>query len=168
MAVEAAHRLGERCEGLVLTCGASPIYTQKPELPLGGTSADMAATVQAMMDDRLTFLDGLSQAVCARPVGPAVEHWMWRVFTQSSPRAISTLAELDSLDQRDILAGLAVPILSYVGGQDGFVAPPICRWVGENNPHARLVEMPACGHASFIEEREQYIAELAGFLSETT
>lgn len=164
VAVEAAHRLAERCEGLVLTCGASPIYTQKPDLALGGTSEDMAATVQAMSDDRITFLDGLSRAVCAKPVDAAVEHWMWRVFTQSSPRAISTLAELDTLDQREILAGLALPILSYVGGQDGFVAPDICRWVGANNANARLVEMPDCGHAPFIEEREWYLEELLGFL----
>lgn len=166
VAVDAASRLGDRCQGLVLTCAASPIYTQKPDLPLGGTSDDMAATVQAMTQDRITFLDGLSKAVCARPVDASLEHWMWRVFTQSSPRAISTLAELDTLDQRDLLSNLAMPILGYVGGQDGFVAPPICRWVGENNPHARLVEMPDCGHAPFIEEREQYLAELLGFLEE--
>ncbi|MFN2288342.1 MAG: alpha/beta fold hydrolase [Chromatocurvus sp.] len=167
VAVEAAHRLGDRCEGLVLTCGASPIYTQKPDLPLGGTSDDMAATVQAMTEDRITFLDGLSKAVCAKPVDASLEHWMWRLFTQSSPRAIRTIAELDTLDQRTILAGLALPILSFVGGQDGFVAPPICRWVGDNNPHARLVEMPECGHAPFIEEREQYLEELVAFLAGT-
>lgn len=164
VAVEAAHRLAERCEGLALTCGASPIYTQKPDLALGGTSADMAATVQAMSDDRITFLDGLSKAVCAKPVGASIEHWMWRMFTQSSPRAISTLAELDTLDQRAILAGLELPILSYVGGQDGFVAPDICRWVGDNNANARLVEMPECGHAPFVEERVRYLEELVGFL----
>jgi len=168
VAVEAAHRLKDRCAGLVLTCAASPIYTQKPGLPLGGTSDDMAATVEAMTADRITFLYGLSKAVCARPVDAALEHWMWRVFTQSSPRAISTLAELDVVDQREVLAGLTLPILSFVGGKDGFVAPPICRWVGENNAHARLVEMPECGHAPFIEEREQYIKELVGFLAEAT
>lgn len=167
VAVEAAHRLGKRCEGLILTCGASPIYTQKPGLPLGGTSDDMTATVQAMAADRIAFLDGLSKAVCAKPVDPSVEHWMWRIFTQSSPRGIRTLAELDTLDQRDVLAALAIPILSFVGGQDGFVAPPICRWVGENNAHARLVEMPECGHAPFIEERDWYLEELLGFLAQS-
>ncbi len=167
VAVAAAHRLADRCDGLVLTCAASPIYTQKPDLPLGGTSDDMAAIVQAMSADRITFLDGLSRSVCAKPVDAALEHWMWRLFTQSSPRAISTLAELDVVDQREMLAGMALPILSYVGGQDGFVAPPICRWVGDNNAQARLVEMPECGHAPFIEEREQYIEELVRFLDET-
>lgn len=167
VAVEAAHRLGDRCDGLVLTCGASPIYTQKPDLALGGTSDDMAATVQAMTEDRITFLDGLSKAVCAKPVDSALEHWMWRMFTQSSPRAISTLGELDSLDQRETLTALTMPILSFVGGQDGFVAPPICRWVGENNVHARVVEMPECGHAPFIEERERYLQELRDFLQQT-
>ncbi len=167
VAVAAAGRLGERCEGLVLTCAASPIYVQKPDLALGGTPEDMAATVQGLSEDRITFLHALSKAVCAKPVGEALEHWMWRVFTEASPRAIATLAELGPLDQRELLAGLAVPILSYVGGQDGFVAPPICRWVAENNSHARAVEFPECGHAPFIEERERYLEELLGFLAET-
>jgi pimeloyl-[acyl-carrier protein] methyl ester esterase len=166
VAVAAAQRLGERCEGLVLTCAASPIYVQKADLALGGTPEDMAATVKALEEDRITFLSGLSQAVCARPVDPALEHWMWRIFTEASPRAIATLAELGPLDQREMLAGLTVPILSFVGGQDGFVAPDICRWVADNNPTARTVEFPDCGHAPFIEEREAYIDALGSFLRE--
>ena len=167
VAVAAAAHLGDRCEGLVLTCAASPIYVQKPDLALGGTPEDMAATVQALRADRITFLHGLSQAVCAKPVGEALEHWMWRVFTEASPRAIATLAELGPLDQRELLAGLSLPILSYVGGRDGFVDPAICRWVADNNRHARALEFPDCGHAPFIEERERYLEELLAFLGES-
>jgi non-heme chloroperoxidase len=69
VAVEAADRLGKRCAGLALTGGATPIYTQKPDFAAGGTDADVAATLAGLVADRITFLAGLSQAVCAKDVG---------------------------------------------------------------------------------------------------
>ena len=38
VAVEAASQLGETCCGLVLTCGATPVYFQKSDYPYGGTA----------------------------------------------------------------------------------------------------------------------------------
>ena len=163
--VEAAHRLGSRCAGLVLTCGATPIYTQKPDLPLGGTDEDVKGVLAAMSSDRVNFLHGLSQAVCAKPVGEPVERWLWQIFLEASPQAASTLGELAALDQRSILTGLDMPILTYVGSEDGFVAPPIGRWLGENHPNTMTVEMKGVGHAPFIEEREQYVGALVDFLA---
>ncbi|MEP5764193.1 MAG: alpha/beta hydrolase [Halieaceae bacterium] len=166
VAVEAADQLGDVCKALVLTCGATPIYTQKPDLPHGGTEEDMAGTLAALAEDRVNFLHGLSQVVCARDVGPNIEHWFWQIFLQASPLAGASLGELATLDQREKLAALPMPVLAYVGSEDGFVAPPICRWVGDNHPNARVVEYEGVGHAPFIEERQGYIDSLLGFVSE--
>jgi pimeloyl-[acyl-carrier protein] methyl ester esterase len=166
VAVEAASRLGSRCGGVVLTGGATPIYVQKPDLALGGTEADMAGTVAALQADRIGFLAGLVHAVCAKEVAPAITDWMWRVFCEASPLAHQTLAQLAPLDQRAQLAALDVPILSFVGTQDAFVAPDICRWVGANNARARLVEYEGVGHAPFIEVAEDYNRDLLAFLAE--
>ena len=166
VAVEAADRLGDVCRGLVLTGGATPVYTQKPDFPHGGTDEDMAGTLAALAADRVNFLHGLSQAVCVKPVGENIEHWFWQTFLEASPLAGASLGELAQLDQREMLAGLGMPILSFVGSQDGFVAPPICRWVGENNPNARVVEFEGVGHAPFIEEKEAYLNALLEFLGE--
>ena len=162
--VEAADQLGETCQGLVLTCGASPIYTQKPDLPLGGTDEDMAGTLAALNADRVNFLEGLSKVVCVKEVGPNIEHWFWQIFLQASPLAGVTLGELAQTDQRAKLSGLDMPVLSFVGSEDGFVAPPICRWVGDNHPRATVVEYEGVGHAPFIEEKDRYISDLLAFL----
>jgi pimeloyl-ACP methyl ester carboxylesterase len=163
--VEAASRLGEQCRAVVLTGGASPIYIQKPDLPLGGQPADMAATVAGLKADRIAFLHGLSQAVCAKEVPPPVVEWIWQVFCQASPRAIETIAQLEPLDQRDMLAGLPCPVLSFVGSQDAFVDPAIGRWVGDNHPRATVVEFEGVGHAPFIEVTDDYNRELLQFLA---
>lgn len=164
VAVEAAARLGAICTGLVLTCGATPVYVQKPDFPHGGTEADLAGTLAALAADRVGVLRNLSRAVCAKPVGETVEDWLWHIFLQSSPLVGRTLGELATLDQRGLLAELPVPVLSFVGSEDAVVAPPIGRWVGDHHPDARVVELNGVGHAPFIEARERYLEELSRFL----
>ena len=166
VAVEAADRLGRRCSGLALTGGATPIYTQKPDFAAGGTEADMAATLAGLKADRIGFLAGLARAVCAKDVGEPLVNWMWQVFCEASPMAHVTLGQLAALDQRSQLAALDVPIVSFVGLEDVFVAPEICRWVGEHHPKARVVEYAGVGHAPFIEVTEQYNRDLLAFLAE--
>jgi non-heme chloroperoxidase len=166
VAVEAASRLAARCVGLVLTCAASPVYLQKQGFPHGGTEQAMADTLAAMAANRVNFLAALSQGVCATPVSEQVINWMWQMFMQASPLAANTLAELGPLDQREQLASLAVPILSFVGGKDAVVDPAICRSVSSFNAGARIVEFENAGHAPFIEETAGYNAELSKFLGE--
>ena len=163
VAVEAASRLGSRCSALVLTGGATPAYVQKPDFPFGGTPEDMAGTLAALTADRVNFLHGLSKIVCAKEVGPQIEDWLWRIFLEASPLAGATLGELEALDQRAQLLALDLPILSFVGSEDGFVAPDIGRWVGEHHAQARVIEYEGVGHAPFIEEREAYLAALVEF-----
>ena len=65
-----------------------------------------------------------------------------------------------------MLIGIKIPILSIFGDSDQFVAPAICRWVGDNHPNARNVEFAGVGHAPFIEEREAYILSFMDFVKE--
>ena len=164
--VEAAAKLGARCAGLVLTGGATPVYTQKPDFPHGGIAEDVAGTVQAYETNRVDFLQGLSTIVCVKDVGANVENWFYQIFLQASPLAGATLGELGTLDQRETLLNLKMPILSIFGSEDGFVAPAICRWVGENHPNARNVELEGVGHAPFVEDRDNYLAALTAFVGE--
>jgi pimeloyl-[acyl-carrier protein] methyl ester esterase len=165
VATQAAHLLGDTCVGLILTAGASPIYTQKPDLPLGGTAEDVVGTVAAIDADRVNVLTGVAGAVCAKPISDDLLKWMARSFINSSARATATLAELAHLDQRSILLGLDIPVLSFICGQDGFVAPQISQWVADNHPRATGVSYPDSGHAPFIEERESYLQEIQNFLN---
>jgi pimeloyl-[acyl-carrier protein] methyl ester esterase len=167
VAVQAASNLGAVCTGLVLTGGATPLYTQKPDFPHGGTAEDMAGTLAAYAENRVDFLQGLSTVVCAREVGANIENWFYRIFLQASPMAGATLGELAQLDQRELLKGLDMPILSLFGSEDGFVEPMICRWVADNHPRAKGVEFPGVGHAPFIEEREGYLNALIEFVGES-
>jgi len=141
-------------------------YLQKPDYPYGGTDEALAETLQALAGDRANFLRALSEGVCAKEVGEPVIQWMWQVFMDASPLAAQTLGELGPLDQRATLAALKMPILSFVGGQDGVVDPAVCRSVSDYNSNADIVEFDAAGHAPFLEEPAGYHVALVNFLNE--
>lgn len=163
--VAAAAQLGERCRGIVLTCGATPCYVQKADYPHGGTNEILEGTLAAMNADRVNFLAALSAGICASEVSPQVVDWMWHMFLQSSPLAAQSLGALGSLDQRAELAALQVPVLNVVGGLDAVVDPAVCRSVADYATDVTLVECAASGHAPFIEESELYHTELHKFIS---
>ncbi len=164
VAVEAASQLSALCSGLVLTCGATPVYLQKPDYPHGGTEEALAETMAAMSADRVNFLAALSQGVCASEVTPEVVSWMWQIFMEASPMAAPTLAELGPMDQRETLGSINVPILSFVGTQDAVVDPEVCRSVAQYNDNVTTIELEHSGHAPFIDEKERYDTALLAFL----
>lgn len=166
VATETAHRLGANCAGLVLTCGASPRYTQAEGFPHGGTADDVRATVGAIRPDRATFFHAIARAVCARPVSEAVLDWMWSIFMEAAPGADRSLAELATIDQRDILATLDVPLLAIVGSDDGFTPPGIGEFAASAARNGRSVRFEGCGHGPMFEEYDRYCAELLGFLAD--
>ncbi len=163
--VSAAEKLGEGCIGLVLSCGATPAYLQKPDYPHGGTEEAMEATVAALTGDRVNFLNTLAKGVCAADVGADVEQWIAAAFLQTSPMAFTTIAELGPLDQREVLSSLSMPIVSFVGAHDAIVDPNVCRSVPDYNSGARVVEFEQSGHAPFVEEAEKYNQELLDFVT---
>ena len=162
--VGAAAALGDRCAGVVLTCGASPRYTRTQDFPHGGTAEEVVQTVAAMTADRISFFHGLSRAVCARPVGQPVEDWLWSLFTGTAPAADQGLLDLADLDQREMIARLPVPLLSMVGTEDSFTPPDIGIAAAELAADGRLVRFQGCGHAPFIEAFDDYAAALVDFL----
>lgn len=165
VAVDAAIRLKERCAGVVLTCGASPRYTRTDDFPHGGAVSDVAGTVAALARDRATVLRGVAQIVCAKPVGAAVEDWMWSIFMQSTPCADASLTDLAHLDQRAELAALKAPVLVITGSADAFTPPGIGEAAAALAPRSSLVCFEGSGHAPFLEDFDAYTTALNAFLS---
>ncbi len=167
--VDAATRLGEKLAGLVLTCGATPRYTQADDYPHGGTPDDVAGTVAALRADRVNFLHGLYfEGVFAKPVSEAVKQNAWQLALQASPAADASLGALAHIDQRAALAALSQPVLVFAGAEDGVVTPDIPRSAAALCQQGTLVEMAGCGHAPFAEDSAAYFAALDAFLADLT
>jgi non-heme chloroperoxidase len=164
VAVESARRLQDRCAGLVLTCAATPRYTQAAGFPHGGKPEDVRALAESMRADRATFFHGLTQAVCAKPVGQPVLDWMWSLFMQSGPGVAQGLVDLADLEQREVLKSLSIPILNVIGSSDAITPPAIGEFAAAIEKDGTLVRLEGSGHAPFMEDFTGYHAALGEFL----
>jgi pimeloyl-[acyl-carrier protein] methyl ester esterase len=163
VAVETAHRLGRGAAGLILTCAASPRYVQADDFPYGGVREDVLGMQDAILADRAGFFKGLSAGVCAKDVGQPAIDWMWSIFMDAGPQAIKAMLALADLDQRAILAGLDIPVLSIIGTQDGVVPPQIGEQAAACAQRGSVVRFEGCGHAPFLEDGPTYIKTLLDF-----
>jgi pimeloyl-[acyl-carrier protein] methyl ester esterase len=165
VAAEAARRLGDKAAGLVLTCGASPRFTKTADFPYGGDDEGLAATAAALAGDRAAFFKGLAQGVCAREVSQETVDWMWSAFIDSGPGVIRSLLDLGNIDQRVLLAELAVPVLSIIGSADAILDPQVGMQAAKCARNGTIVMFDGCGHAPFIEDAPRYIATLRDFVA---
>ncbi len=165
--VDAAAKMTEGLAGVISTGGATPRYTRAEGFPHGGLPEDVRATVAALRGDRVNFLKGLYfEGVFAAPVSDEVKQWCYAIALQASPAADASLAALADMDQRELLAALQVPCLFITGTEDAVVAPGIAAFAAQHAARGRLAEMPGCGHAPFLEAKDNYHKLLVEFLEE--
>lgn len=161
--VEAASLLGNTVGGIVLTCGATPRYTQAPDFKHGGQAEDVLANQAAITANRADFFRGLAQGAVAEGTSAAIVDWLERGFLASGACASRTLADLAHLDQRDTLASLDCPVLSIGGKQDGIVDPAIAE-VAANCARDGRLEMLDTGHSPQLEQPEAYHDLIVDFM----
>lgn len=164
VAVEAAHQLGDRAIGLVLTCGATPRLTRAEDFPYGAEPGAYDGLGDAINADRGGFFRGLAASVCAVDIGQANVEWLERMFLDTAPRAYTTLAAAGELDQRSTLSSLAVPVLSMVGDKDQVLSPDLGVQAATCARNGVVVRFENSGHAPFLEEPEAYMEALNKFL----
>jgi len=116
-----------------------------------------------------------------KSVAPAViERWFTPTFRQKEAEAISRIrkmleatnpdgyvsccAAVRDFDCRDQLGGIRTPTLVIAGAHDPATPPADGRFLAQNIPPARFVELNAA-HLSNIEDRDRFTNELAAFLS---
>ena len=77
-------------------------------------------------------------------------------------------AALASLDLRDQLKSVTIPVLVLVGEQDEATPPPMSRELAAGLPDARLVELPGLAHVPQLQAPDVFIAAIRPFIDETT
>ena len=74
---------------------------------------------------------------------------------------------LATLDVRDQLRSVKVPVLVLVGGQDEATPPPMSRELAAGLPDARLLELPGCAHVPQLQAPETFMAAIRAFIDDT-
>lgn len=71
---------------------------------------------------------------------------------------------LATLDLRDQLKSVTVPVLVLVGEQDEATPPPMSRELAAGLPDARLVELPGLAHVPQLQAPEVFMAAIRPFI----
>ena len=75
---------------------------------------------------------------------------------------------LATLDIRDRLKSVTVPVLVLVGEQDEATPPPMSRELAAGLPDAKLVELPGCAHVPQLQAPDLFMAALRPFIDLST
>ena len=76
-------------------------------------------------------------------------------------------AALASLDLRDQLKSVTMPVLVLVGEQDEATPPAMSRELAAALPDARLIELPGLAHVPQLQAPEVFMAAIRPFIDET-
>ena len=119
----------------------------------------------AITADRPGFFHALAQGASGEDASDAMIAWVERGFVDTAPGASRTLADLATLDQRELLASFAFPFLSIGGSKDVIADPAIAGYAARCARHGRLVTLDT-GHSPQLENPAVYNATLLAFVQE--
>lgn len=87
------------------------------------------------------------------------------VLLAIDPKAFQAACKiLQEADLTPLLHRLKVPTLVVCGEFDQATPPPLNKAIADTVPGARYVELPGCGHCPPLEQPEQFIAAIKGFV----
>jgi 3-oxoadipate enol-lactonase len=75
---------------------------------------------------------------------------------------------LATLDVRDQLKSVTVPVLVLVGEQDEATPPPMSRELAAGLPDAKLIVLPGCAHVPQLQAPELFLSAIRPFIDSST
>jgi pimeloyl-[acyl-carrier protein] methyl ester esterase len=151
--------------GLVLA-GVAPVFTRRPDYPLGQPPAVVRAMRRGLKDNlRQVLAEFASQ--CLAPGEITYDNQALAAF--ASPPEVETLATgLDYLltsDLRPLLPGLPQGAFIIQGQEDRIVSPDQAEFLREQLSGARLYNLPGAGHLPFLTQVPEFNRIIAECLS---
>jgi pimeloyl-[acyl-carrier protein] methyl ester esterase len=163
--------LRERLTGLVLV-GGTPRFTQADDYDYGLPPSEPRGMGVGVRRDFQKTMGGFFRRMFApEELTREQENRIARevVIPGRLPEPDVALATLDLLataDLRAILPAVDRPVLLIHGGADTICLPEASRYMAEQIPGARLVELAGVGHAPFLSRPEEFNRILSGFLED--
>jgi len=152
----------ERTSGLVLLNTYARV-TQAPDYP-GGIPLSWAQALQALVQS--SWGDGLMGAWPTAHDG-SFRQWCGRLerLSASPGLAAATLRVMMALDVRPALSSIQAPtlILHSIGNQ--YLQLEQARYLADNIPGARLLELPGDHHTFFLGDTEPFLAAIEEFVT---
>jgi pimeloyl-[acyl-carrier protein] methyl ester esterase len=149
--LEALSRLPAPAPGGLVLVGVAPVFTRRPDYPLGQSPAVVRAMRRGLQQNRQQVLDEFLDR-CLAP-GEGAQTSPARAAFGSSASAGNLAAGLDYLlaqDLRPLLPGLSGGAVIIQGQEDRVVPPDQGKFLAAQLAGARLNLLPGAGHLPFF------------------
>jgi len=165
LAVTFAASHPDRVRALVLF-GTFATRRRSPGYPWAPTDEERAATVQQVLEHWGDVMD-LASLMPSRADQPALMERVARYLRRSaSPGAAAALLRMNTdIDVRAVLPTIAVPTLVLHRTNDHDAMVEGGRWVAEQIPDAKYVELPGEDHLPWVGEADLVLDEVQAFLT---
>jgi pimeloyl-ACP methyl ester carboxylesterase len=166
LAVLFAATYPERTLALVLY-GAFPRVTRAPGYPWGKTREEEVAKIEDYSRRWGTheLAEEFLQGAAVEPTDELIEGLARRMRQSASPGAVAQLDLMNlEIDVRDVLPTIRVPTLVLHRTGDPMVPIGGARWMAQQIPGARFVELPGDAHMIPFGDAERVEQEIESFL----
>jgi pimeloyl-ACP methyl ester carboxylesterase len=156
----------ERTLALVLY-GSAPRFSRAPGYPWGQTREEVLAEIDdytRRWGTRELALD-LMKGSTPEPTDELIEHFARRMRQSASPGAAAQLDLMNlEIDVRGVLPSIRMPTLVLHRTDDPDVPVEGARWMAQQIPTARFVEVPGHAHIIPVGDAERVEREIESFL----
>lgn len=161
---------GAHVKKLGLFSAAAPCHTKKPDYPYPLFSKeDISQWIALNNSDRPALLAAVGSkfTLSATSLSPGIGAWLGGIELQSSAYAMEqALIALRDEDLRGDLPKIKIPTLIMQAKEDKIVAFALAEQMNKAIAGSKLVAFDQSGHASFLEEKDKFNAELIKFIKE--
>lgn len=167
MAIQFSATFPERVESLILY-GSYACLTHAADYSIGLPAAFHLITLQAI--DRYW-----GQAIGLPLMAPSVANeplyqkaWASFLRKSASPKAAKLLYQMNiSLDVRNLLASIQLPVLVLHREADKLIPLPLGRYLAEHIPGAKLITFPGADHFPWIGDSQAITLAISMFMGKT-
>jgi non-heme chloroperoxidase len=98
---------------------------------------------------------------------PECVDWFTRIALQTPlDIVVRSVRQQQALDFRETVASTDVPLLAMYGRHDPYYSVELARWIARTAKHGRHLIFEGSAHCPPVEETEQFVAALSGFVAE--
>jgi len=163
--VLASIREPERFDRLVLV-GPSPRYINEDGYVGGFSRADIDGLLESLDANYLGWSSAMAPVIMGAPDRPQLGAELTNSFCRTDPEVAKQFARATFLsDHRNELARVAAHCLVLQCSQDVIAPDSVGRYVHEQLPNSRFVQMRATGHCPNLSAPDETIGAIRDFLS---
>jgi non-heme chloroperoxidase len=151
---------------LALCAAAAPSLIQRPYFPYGLKREAVTDIIQGTYDDRPNMLRGFGDIFFFQHVTEQLSEWFFQLGLKAAGWATAEVANtwLDEERLFSDLEKISVPTIILHGIHDKVCLFPLGEAQHQAIKNSKLVPLEFSGHASFIDQKNQFNKELTQFI----